>query len=420
VAIDSRAKDSSTADSAIILVVDRLGAGHLGPYGNTWLPTPHFNRLAAESLVCETVLADSPDLCTALRTYWTGRHALEPPADANRSLPQRAASGGVASLLITDEPLVAEHPLAGAFSERVLVESPRADAQARQVEQTGLLRLIAAALDAIDRRPAPFLAWIHSRGMAGPWDAPGEFRERLADPEDPAPPSFVLPPERRLGRDYDPDEVLGAVQAYGSQVQLLDECLGVLLDALDQRPDQSELLTAVTSPRGYPLGEHGRIGACDEALYSELTQVPLVVRFPRGEGRLMRTQRLVQNCDLARAIVEACGWGEWDSGGFAISLLGMVQGREMTARDIAVATAPNQRLIRTPAWQLRDVREGEDVLRELFTKPDDRWEANEVSSRAGDVAALLAAELDRFEDAARTGRLAELAPPAETLLDVWR
>ena len=50
------------ARSAIILVVDRLGAGHLGPYGNTWVETPALNRLAAESVLFELAITDSPQL----------------------------------------------------------------------------------------------------------------------------------------------------------------------------------------------------------------------------------------------------------------------------------------------------------------------------------------------------------------------
>jgi arylsulfatase A-like enzyme len=35
--------------NAICLVVDRLHTGFLGAYGNTWIETPVFDRLAAES-----------------------------------------------------------------------------------------------------------------------------------------------------------------------------------------------------------------------------------------------------------------------------------------------------------------------------------------------------------------------------------
>lgn len=53
--------------NAIVLVVDRLGAGYLGPYGNTWLETPHWNRLAARSALFEWALTDAVDLPTVYR-----------------------------------------------------------------------------------------------------------------------------------------------------------------------------------------------------------------------------------------------------------------------------------------------------------------------------------------------------------------
>src|SRR5687768_3020986 len=124
--------------SAVVLVIDRLGAGHLGPWGNTWLQTPQFNRLAAQSLVCETTLADSPDLSSALRAFWTGRHALEPPAEQSPSLPARAREQGAQSLLITDERLVSEHPLAADFGDQVFVEPAGAGGCAARLEETGL------------------------------------------------------------------------------------------------------------------------------------------------------------------------------------------------------------------------------------------------------------------------------------------
>jgi arylsulfatase A-like enzyme len=279
---------------------------------------------------------------------------------------------------------------------------------------------VAAAIEAIGQSPEPLLAWIHSRGMAGAWDAPREFRERFVDAEDPAPPDFTMPPERRLDRHVDPDEILGLVQAYGGQVQLADECLEMLLAAIDERQGQDRTLLAVASPRGYPLGEHGRVGACDEALYSELLQVPLMIQLPQGAGRLARTRRIVQTSSVFATIAEACNWGELNETERAASLIRDVQGEENTViGQIAVAIAPGQRAIRTPAWHLRESHEAGTARQELFAKPDDRWEANEVSSRCGDVAALLAAEADRFEQAARAGQLAALAPPAELLCDMW-
>ena len=83
--------------------------------------------------------------------------------------------------------------------------------------------------------------------------------------------------------------------------------------------------------------------------------------------------------------------------------------------------AKGERAIRTPAWFLREVStSGDEQKVELFAKSDDRWEVNEVASRAAEVVDDLKAALNAFEQAAREGRLPELSPLAEALSDQWR
>jgi len=398
----------------VVVVIDRLGASWLGPYGNTWLETPHFNRLAAESLVCETVIADSADLAHACRAYWTGQHALKPELPAKESVggPSLALQASLqSSILVTDDERVSTHPLAAGFQEIRRVSAPSTTAAARSIEDTGLFQLTIAASEAMGGAGDGSLVWIHSLGMDGPWDAPLELRNQFADVDDPEPPKFVQPPEQTLAEGFDPDELLGFTQAYAGQVALVDECLGVLLAALDEHPLRDETLLIVTSPRGYPLGEHRRVGPRDAALYAELLQVPLLVRFPGGAGALARSQQLVQPPSVFATIT---------GGPPGRDLSRLLSGEPLECGDCAVAIASGQRAIRTPAWFVRESQDGEELRRELFAKPDDRFEMNEIASRCSEAAELLAGRLDEFDAAARADRLAELPPLAELLSDVWR
>jgi hypothetical protein len=247
--------------------------------------------------------------------------------------------------------------------------------------------------------------------MDGPWDAPLELRNQFADEDDPEPPKLVKPPEQMLADGFDPDELLGITQAYAGQVALADECLGMLLAALDEHPQRDETLVIMTSPRGYPLGEHRRVGPCDEALYAELLQVPLFVRFPGGAGGLARSQALVQPPSVFATI------GESPTGR---DLSRLLAGEPLELADCAVAIAPGQRAIRTPAWFLRQSLIDGSMCSELFAKPDDRFEMNEIASRCGEAAELLAARLDEFTAAGRADQIADLPPLAELLADVWR
>src|SRR5437868_6418435 len=122
--------------SAVVLVIDRLGAGWLGPYGNTWLETPNFNRLAAESVLCETVIAGSPDLAANYRAVWTGQHALEPAMPGRATLPALASLAAATSLLISDDQELAEQPGAAHFANRLLLPTSSPAAAADEIEQT--------------------------------------------------------------------------------------------------------------------------------------------------------------------------------------------------------------------------------------------------------------------------------------------
>ena len=76
-----------------------------------------------------------------------------------------------------------------------------------------------------------------------------------------------------------------------------------------------------------------------------------------------------------------------------------------------MAGSHGQRAIRTPAWYLRA---GLDP--ELFAKPDDRWEINNVASRCQEVVECLQDALTQYELALPAGRIADLPPLGDVLL----
>lgn len=376
----------SSANSAIVLVIDRLGAGYLGPYGNTWLETPGFNRLASQSLLCEQMLATSPDLATTYQSYWS----VDAP-----SLPQQARAAGCHCVLITDDEAVTQFVGAADFDEVQLVKPPASLANrsrpANEIEETAVIRLIDVALEKLESwrdSQQPQFLWIHSRGMQGPWDAPVELRQQFADEDDPTPAEDVKPPEEMLAKNYDPDYVLSVAHAYAGQVAVVDLGLEALLSGIEELSQRNSLLFAVTSPRGYPLGEHLRVGACDHALYGELLHVPGCIRFPQHEGALLRTHALVQPADLCATIADGAGWTE-AAEILSQSLLRIVRGEEAPRRELLIATHDQQQLIRTNAWQLRIEKNAEQDRYELYAKPDDRWEFNDVANRATDVVTQL-------------------------------
>ncbi len=164
---------------------------------------------------------------------------------------------------------------------------------------------------------------------------------------------------------------------------------------------------SLLSARGFPLGEHRRIGPCDEALYNELVQLVWLLRFPDHTGKLGRSQALVQPADVPGTLAE---WLEVDrvglAGGHASSLMGIIRGEQEPLRDRIVMVSRHDRAIRTPAWHLRLPESG---AAELYTKPSDRWEVSEVASLCADVVAELEVAMAEFEVAPAGETLAPLA-----------
>jgi len=231
--------------------------------------------------------------------------------------------------------------------------------------------------------------------------------------------------------------LLALRRAYAAQVSVFDACLAGLLEALDQMPGAERTLLFVAGARGFPLGEHGRIGleigsyshskagahAAGDALHAELVHVPWLWRLPGRQVALGRSQALVQPADCCETLAD--WWDLSDRTRANGDRLGIAAGRSVlpvlleegsTWRDRVLLTLEDQMALRTSSWYLRAMRTGADSLTdsagrpplELFVKPDDRWEQNEISNRCEAVAATLAQLADEYRRAVRTGEPAQL------------
>lgn len=454
--------------NAIVLIVDRLRASALGAYGNTWFETPRLDDLAGESFVFDQMLIDSPRLERLYRSYLTGKHALQPDqspiASSLVALLHNATQRrpAVATTLITDERLLVNTPFAEAFGELIdladggppeqpspsqppAAESPATEPPAaardapevaHRIEATRQARLWEAgaywlaeeeAADADEADRSPFLLWIHAQGMAGPWDAPLELRNALVEEDDPAPPQNAAVPNRMLPADFDPDEIHGAACAYAGQVIALDACLGALLEPFRESRLSDNTLIVLLSLRGFPLGEHGRLGPNDEPLHEELVHVPCLVRLPGGEGAMARSQRLVQPADLFPTLLDWFGRDPPRVATAGESWLPTIRGDSPAAEAVRpcaiISGQQRERGLRTPLWYLVSDTQKETTHEsagktqkhsapQLYTKPDDRWEQNEISDRAGDVVESLVAAMKELEES-----IAENRPLSQPDLD---
>ena len=84
-----------------------------------------------------------------------------------------------------------------------------------------------------------------------------------------------------------------------------------------------------------------------------------------------------------------------------------------TTRDrLVIAGAGQERAIRTPAWYLRKTESPE-----LYVKPDDFWEVNDVAVRCQEVVECLLDAADRFEQTIYGGSVADLPALSDVLVE---
>ena len=338
------------------------------------------------------------------------------------SLLTALSSMGVATTLLSDDSEVNRNPLANHFTSASQLKISSPEVRAERVEETQLAQVFAAAVDELKRATPPHLLWIHAQGLASAWDAPLALRRSLMGDEDPDPPSGVEVPAEVLPRDYDPDALFGIVQACAGQVLVLDTCLGVLLDAVRAKSASEDVLFLLTSPRGFPLGEHLRVGDVDDVLYGELVHLPCLIRRSDGVGAMARDHALVQATDIAATLADWFGLGDsFKTAGQASSatqtqsLLPLTEPMSaLWPRDRVCSETGGERAIRTHAWFLRRPADGKP---ELYRKPDDLWETNEIADRCANIVEQLLAALNEFQQAATEGDFSRLSALSEELTE---
>lgn len=376
----------------VVLSLQGLAIAPLGPYGCSWNQTPTLDALAASGAVFDRCIVPSDDAIAILDSLW-------------QQLP-----AGYRFSVVSDDARAIE--LAGRHecSEVLLVDAVETPVPADDVVETGLAQLLASGIDVLRRSEAasdqPALVWLHSDFLVRRWDAPRsllpfdqwtdesddsgplEEHEIPPAPDEPADPlartanfyDALEPPQLRWGADHDPDVTLAWMHTYAAQVLLLDVLLSVVLDAIGDVP--TRLMVLGTS--GFALGENQHFGCCGP-LHSPRIQVPVI-----GWGPPIPVARCGQPCTPAAALAALLGTQAAGQPGDAEpNLLSPTawaaepEGHRPLVRTVA---ADGSQGLTTPDWYYYHAAEGEPFGgEELFVKPDDRGDINNVSSRVPEV-----------------------------------
>lgn len=162
------------------------------------------------------------------------------------------------------------------------------------------------------------------------------YRDEMINPQAPYVPD-------RAGAGHDAvqwvenpsDEQLQRLRAYYyANVSMIDEKIGQIMEILEEKGYLENSVVIFTSDHGDALGDHGHIQKW--TMYDCSTRVPLVVRCPDRFPEGKKVDGLVQQFDLAPAILELAGVdipAKWD----AESILPQLEGKTTEGREYVFA-----------------------------------------------------------------------------------
>ena len=427
--------------NTIVVIANGLHCGYLGCYGNEWVHTPCFDRFASQAVVFDQCFVECPQPAAVHRSWWTGRYA-RPSAPEFDCLPSDNALGvlrhsGVRTGLVTDHRLLGDAfaraesstGMLGRWFRKLRGLSPRFgfsdvewvsgnDSEAE--EASSLARVVETGLGWLRRSSgdSPFLLWLECSDPYGPWKPPRKYRELYRDADDE--PSRVVsgPISGIVGETVSEEELESLRRTYAAAVTFVDTWLGRFFDQLEAEGYLDKALVVVHSGHGVALGEHDTVGYAPARVLEENTHVPLLVRLPGGQRGGVRSQALVQSPDVAATLWDALGQSAESAiprfhGG---SLLALARGEAAKLRDYAVSWARGatpegapfeEWSLRTHGWHLvLPIFEADEAVprrRQLFVKPEDRWDHNDVADQHAAAADQLELAVRRFEAAVDQG-----------------
>ena len=175
------------------------------------------------------------------------------------------------------------------------------------------------AVDVIHRKRAQ--PWFMSVNVFDPhpaFDPPQEYIDRyeLSEIREPDFRDSDIPAQKKLEeadvmfqrsvKKPDMQKAKEEIRKYWAQIDLIDENIGRLLDALDDTGQREDTIFIFMSDHGTMLGDHGlwRKGC---RFYEGLINVPLIISWPGTIQENVQSEALVELTDIVPTLMEASG-----------------------------------------------------------------------------------------------------------------
>lgn len=353
----------STPPNILWICTDQQRADTIQALGNPAIRTPHLDALCARATAFTRAYCQSP-ICTPSRaSFLTGRYpsnihvarngsATFPPEP--RLIPSLFADAGYRTGLVGKLHLASAHggPEARAndgyqhwryshdprepeglgnayaawareqgwsFDDLFFRPGPGAPLRYRPGVDPAVHHTTWCANEAIafieGAPPEPWFLSVNTFDPHPPFDAPEPWTARYRGGRIPAPTFDEADLERQARLADVPfqtraqrptPETLENVASYYGMIELLDEQIGRILDALDRAGQRESTIVMFMSDHGEMLGDHGlTLKGC--RFYEGLVRVPLIVSWPGHFAEGAVRDDLVELTDLAPTLADVLG-----------------------------------------------------------------------------------------------------------------
>ena len=420
---DSSSETNVRADllgkNVVLIVIDTLGAKHLGPKDNAPSPSPNLDRLAAEGIDFHRAYSPAPWTQPSMASLFTGRmpssHGVQglldrlPPKE--KTLAEHFLNAGyethgaVTHFLVTER--FGYHQGFRSYNEKSIIP----DGLSSERLANHLIHwLEKRGLDRRQGNERPFFLFAHFFDPHSLYHHHPDFR-RTPVYSGPVEPAMGVWDLRNLRPVMTPLDQKYLVELYREEIAYTDHHVGRVLEALERLELAPDTLICVTADHGEELLEHDWIGHT-RTLYDELLRVPLFFHAPFALPA-RRIDEPVSTRDVFASLLDLC-LGIEAPNGTGESLGPLMQGRDLgSSRPVfaEVSFSPHNEDARsqekvayktaviTPEWKLiKDAVSGQLELYPAQVDPFGIEERNRFGS-SREVDTRLLRLLEEFEGA---------------------
>jgi len=432
--------------NVVLVLSDTLRRDHLGTYGYDRDTSNHIDAFAAGAMLYENAYAQAPSTRPAVASIFTSQYVSQHSVVYNGDI--LAAEHTTLAEVLAD----AGYATAGFLETGTIGRQGRSERKngagysqgfhtwvfakgVREKQGTERARVLegfdAAVFSWIEQhRDEPFFLYLHyidPHSPYNPLDGWAGYYDEAPDTAMPSEPLHVGQKSMSTGGEHSGSAKKHAswISRYDEEIRFIDHRFHGLIEHLETLDLIGDTLIIFISDHGEAFGEHGYLHHSN-SVYSELINIPLVVRYPDtiryrlrhlGSDRRGRTSLAVQHIDIFPTILDVAGVSRDGLALEGLSLLDRGAVRNRTDSPIVVEHLrkewgpDRQRAVIQGRWKL--VHSLDRNTYELFDlEADGRDSANRLQEAAPEILRSLKAALVSWEAGTQDG-----PEPAQMILD---